>query len=46
MDSDVKDEDNMLLDNIEDYKVNYNVKIVNTNSQKFKRFACKVEKTD
>ena len=34
----VIDEENKLLDCIEDYKAEYNVKTVNTNSQKFKRF--------
>ena len=38
MESEVKDEENELLDCIEDYKAEYNVKNVNTNSQKFKRF--------
>lgn len=38
MESEVEDEENELLDCIEDYKAEYNVKNVNTNSQKFKRF--------
>jgi len=38
MESEVEDEENELLDCIEDYKAEYNVKNVNINSQKFKRF--------
>ena len=38
MESEVEDEENELLDCIEDYKAEYNVKNVNTNSQKFKKF--------
>jgi len=34
----VKDEENMLLDCIADYKSTYHVKTVNTNSKKFKAF--------
>ena len=34
----VKDEENMLLDAIEDYKAEFNVKTVKTNSKKFKEF--------
>ncbi len=34
----VKDEENMLLDCIEDYKAEFNVKRVNTNTKKFKAF--------
>ena len=38
MDSLVEDEKNELLDCIEDYKAEYNVKKVNTNTKKFKAF--------
>ena len=38
MDSLVEDEKNELLDCIEDYKTEYNVKKVNTNTKKFKAF--------
>jgi hypothetical protein len=38
IEEEVVDEENELLDCIEDYKAEYNVKNVNTNSQKFKRF--------
>ncbi len=38
MDSLVEDEKNELLDCIEDYKTEYNVKKVNTNTKKFKVF--------
>ena len=38
IEEEVVDEENELLDCIEDYKMKYNVKTVNTNSQKFKRF--------
>jgi len=41
IEAEVEDEENELLDAIEDYKVEYNVKTVNTNSQKFKRFLYK-----
>ena len=34
----VVDEENLLLDCIEDYKAEYNVKKVNTNTKKFKAF--------
>lgn len=34
----VKNEENMLLDCMEDYKVEYNVKTVKTDSKKFKAF--------
>ena len=34
----VKDDENMLLDCIEDYKSTYHVKTVNTNTKKFKAF--------
>ncbi len=38
IEAEMKDEENMLLDCIEDYKSTYHIKTVNTNSQKFKRF--------
>lgn len=38
IESEVKDEENMMLDAIADYKTEYGVKTVNTKSQKFKRF--------
>lgn len=41
METEVQSEEEMLLDAIEDYKAEYNVKTVNTNSQKFKRFFSK-----
>lgn len=34
----IEDEENLLLDCIEDYKAEYNVKIVRTDSKKFKEF--------
>ena len=34
----VADEENLLLDCIEDYKIEFNVKKVNTNTKKFKAF--------
>ena len=38
IESEVKDEENMMLDCIADYKAEYSVKTVNTKSQKFKQF--------
>ena len=38
IESEVKDEENMMLDCIADYREEYGVKTVNTKSQKFKRF--------
>ncbi len=38
IEAEVEDEENELLDAMEDYKLEYNVKTVNTKSQKFKRF--------
>jgi len=38
IEEEISDEENLMLDAIEDYKAEYNVKTVNTNSQKFKRF--------
>jgi len=42
----VVDEENELLDCIEDYKAEYNVKTVNTNSQKFKQFFYKWKQSE
>jgi len=41
IDEEVQNEEDMLLDCIEDYKLEYNVKTVNTKSQKFIRFLYK-----
>ena len=41
IEAEVEEEENELLDAIEDYKVEYNVKTVNKKSQKFKRFLYK-----
>ena len=38
IESEVKDEENMMLDAIEDYKSEFGVKKVNTNTKKFKKF--------
>ena len=41
IEAEVHHEEDMLLDAMEDYKMEYNVKTVNTKSQKFKRFLYK-----
>ena len=38
LESEIEDEENLLLDCIEDYKSEFNVKKVNTNTKKFKAF--------
>ncbi len=38
IESEVEDEEHLLLDCIEDYKAEYNVQKVNTNTKKFKAF--------
>ena len=38
IEEEISNEENLMLDAIEDYKAEYGVKSVNTNSQKFKRF--------
>ena len=38
IETEVEDEESLLLDCIEDYKAEYNVKKVNTNTKKFKEF--------
>jgi len=42
----VVDEENLLLDAMEDYKTEYNVKKVNTNTKKFKTFFEEWKKSD
>ena len=46
MESQVEDEENMLLDVIDDYTTEYNVKTVNVNSQKFKKFFYKWKQSE
>ena len=38
IEEEVEDEENLMLDAIEDYKTEYGVKSVNTNTKKFKAF--------
>ena len=42
----IEDEENLLLDCIEDYKAEYNVKIVRTDSKKFKEFFEKLKQSE
>jgi len=46
IESEVKDEENLMLDCIADYKAEYGVKTVNTKSQKFKQFYYKWKQSD
>ncbi len=46
IEAEAQSEEEMLLDDIEDYKVEYNVKTVNTKSQKFIRFFYKWKQSD
>lgn len=46
IESEVKDEENMMLDAIADYREEYGVKTVNTKSQKFKQFYYKWKQSD
>ena len=46
IESEVEDEENMMLDCIEDYKLEYNVKNVKTSSQKFKQFYYKWKQSE
>ncbi len=46
IESEVEDEEHLLLDCIEDYKAEYNVKKVNTNTKKFQAFFEEWKKVD